>query len=125
MRGHLLAGLLHEAEALLAQAQELEVLQDDLRPGPGEVQGEGWHVAAEIVHVEDQVLGQVLRLAPERPSNSWIYQPELMARGLDGHHAVEPEIPDELWLDERGDESTGCCVDVHRDIHAALVLVGI
>ena len=51
--------------SLPAEAQEVVVLPDDLVAGPGEVQRERRHVAAEVVDVEDELLGQVL-LRPAR-----------------------------------------------------------
>jgi len=41
------------AVTLFSQAQEVVVLADDFAAGPGEVEREGWHVAAQVVDIED------------------------------------------------------------------------
>ena len=48
--------LLHAPEALVAQPQEQVVLQQHLGARSGEVEGERRHVAAEVAHVEDQLV---------------------------------------------------------------------
>jgi hypothetical protein len=44
---------------------ELVVLGDDLAGALGEVEREGGLVGAEVVDVEDELLGQVLLVAPD------------------------------------------------------------
>jgi hypothetical protein len=46
-------------------ADELVVLGDDLAGALGEVEREGGLVGAEVVDVEDELLGQVLLVAPD------------------------------------------------------------
>jgi len=50
-----LTGLVDAFVSLAAVAQEVVVLCDDLSAGPREVEGEGRHLSAEIVDVENQV----------------------------------------------------------------------
>jgi len=56
------------AIALFAEAEEVVVLADDFAAGAGEVEREGGHVAAEVVHFKDQLFGQILLFAPEGPA---------------------------------------------------------
>jgi hypothetical protein len=58
--------------ALLAEADELVVLADDLGGALGEVEGEGGLLGAEVVDVEDEVLGEVLVRAPDDPANTGV-----------------------------------------------------
>lgn len=58
--------------ALLAEADELVVLADDLGGALGEVEGEGGLLGAEVVDVEDEVLGEVLVGAPDDPANTGV-----------------------------------------------------
>src|SRR4051812_2058737 len=91
VQGDVLAGLLDHPVALAAQPQELEVLQHDLGARAGEVQREGGHVAAQVVDVEHQVLGQELLASPDHPADARVDQAVLVAGGLDGDHPLEPE----------------------------------
>ena len=45
-----------------------------------------------------------------------------MAGGVDRLHAGEPEVPDEIGVDERRDEPTRRAVDVHRDVEVRVRL---
>ena len=125
VHGHVLAGLLDRAVALLAEAEELEVLQDDLGAGPREVQRERGHVTPEVVHVEDQVVRQERRPAPQHPADARIDETELVARRLDGDHPLQAEVPHQVRLQEGGDEAARGGVDVHRhgDAGPRLVVV--
>lgn len=58
--------------ALLAEADELVVLADDLGGALGEVEREGGLLGAEVVDVEDEVLGEVLVRAPDDPANTGV-----------------------------------------------------
>ena len=84
MRGDLASGLLHRAKTAPTKSEERVVLRDDLRARAGEVQGEGRHVAAQVVDVEDQFLGQRLRVAPQDPADPGVDQPVLVAGRVDG-----------------------------------------
>jgi len=57
------------AVAVEAEAHEVVVLGDDLAGGPGEVDLEDRHVAAEIGDMEDEVVGQILGVAPDDPAH--------------------------------------------------------
>lgn len=60
------------AVAVLAEADELVVLADDLGGALGEVEGEGGLLGAEVVDVEDEVLGEVLAGAPDGPADAGV-----------------------------------------------------
>ena len=56
------------AVAVLAEADQLVVLADDLGGALGEVEGEGGLVCAEVVDIEDKLLGEVFWGAPDDPA---------------------------------------------------------
>ena len=62
------------AVAVLAKADELVVLANDLRSALGEVQGERRLVCTEVVDVEHKFFGEVLWLPPDDPSYTWVYE---------------------------------------------------
>jgi len=53
---------------VLSETDQLVVLANNLRSALGEVEREGGLVSAEIVDVEDQLLGKVFRRPPDNPS---------------------------------------------------------
>ena len=113
------ACLLHAPVAVEAETQQRVVLRDDLRPRAREVQRERRHVAAEVVDVEDEILRQRRAVAPDGPADARVDEPVLVARGVDRRHAGDAEVPFEIGIDERGDESAGGRVDVDRHVDAA------
>lgn len=60
------------AVAVLAEADELVVLANDLGRALGEVEGEGGLLGAEVVDVEDEVLGEVVAGAPDGPADAGV-----------------------------------------------------
>lgn len=56
--------------ALLAEADELVVLAQNLGSTTGEVQSEGSLVCSKVVNVENELLGEVLRIAPDAPADT-------------------------------------------------------
>jgi hypothetical protein len=58
----------------------------DLAPGPAEIQGEGWHVAPEIVDTENQFFRQMRPLTPDDPTDAERRQTVLVTRAVDGSH---------------------------------------
>ena len=116
---------LHDpAVAVTAEAHEVVVLPDDLVAGPGEVERERRHVAAEVVDVEHEVLGQVLCRPPDDEADARVGQAVLVARHVDRLDLREPEVPFEVGMQERGDEPAARRVDVDRDVGAVLGVVG-
>lgn len=67
--------------APLAEADELVVLANDLGGTLGEVEGEGGLLGAEVVDVEDEVLGEVLVGAPDDPANTGVDEAVLVFGG--------------------------------------------
>lgn len=60
------------AVAVLAETDELVVLANDLRGTLGEVEGERGLLSTEVVDVEDQVLGEVVAVAPDGPADTGV-----------------------------------------------------
>lgn len=60
---------------MLAEADKLVVLADHLGGAFREVEGEGSLVCAEVVDVEDELLWEVFRRAPDDPAYAWVDKP--------------------------------------------------
>src|SRR5210317_285092 len=120
--GRVVAGLVDLAVSFNTQAQEIVILGNDLSAGAGEVQGEGRHVAAQVVDPEDQVVGQVFLVAEDAPADTERGQSELVAGGVDRLDPRQAEIPFQLRLDKGGEEAAAGAVDVDRDIQTGLLL---
>src|SRR5215211_2699178 len=90
--------------ALEAEPQEVVVLRDHLGARPREVERERRHVVAEVVDPEDQVLRQSLAVTPDDPAHAGVDEPVLVPGGVDRDDARQAEVPDEIGVDERGDE---------------------
>ena len=120
--GNILSTQLHCRVPDPTEAQELVVLQQHLRAWAREVQGKRRHVAAEVAHSEDEILWQPLRFAPDHPADPWVHEPVLVARGRDRPHALEAEIPHDVWLQEWRDHGAGCTVNVNRHVEAGVCL---
>ena len=115
--------LLHDVGVTLAaQADEVVVLRQHHRGARGEVQRERGVGLAEIVLVEDQVLGEVGLLPEDQPADARIDQPVLVSRDIDRTHLLEPEVPLRLGIEERPHETAAGAVDVHRDVQVPLPL---
>ena len=71
------------AVAALAQADQLVVLPNDLGSTAGEVESKGSLVRSEVVDVEDELFGEVLGVAPNRPTDTRIHQTVLVAGDVD------------------------------------------
>ncbi len=94
-------------------------------PGPREAEREGRHVVAQVVDPEDEVLGQGVGVAPDGPADARVHQTVLVPRRVDGLHARQPEVPQEVGVDERRDEGARGAVHVHRHVDAGPLLVGV
>ena len=105
-----------------AHPQKVVVLADDLVATLGEVEGEGRHIAAEVVDLEDQFLGELIGVAPHHESDTGIGQPVLVPTDVDRRHSRQPEVPFEIGLKEGDDESAAGGVDVHRNIESGVLL---
>lgn len=108
------------AVTVLAETDELVVLANDLRGTLGEVEGEGGLVGAEVVDVEDELLGEVLGSPPDDPADTGVDEAVLVAGDVDGDDLFTSEIPLEVGDDKGGDETTAGSIDVDGDIHAPL-----
>ena len=104
-----------------AQADEVVVLGHDLAGRPGEVDLEDRHVAAEVGDVEDQVVGQVLGVAPQHPAHPERGQAELVARGADRLDPGDAEVPHHVGGAEGGEEGAAGTVDVDVDVEAGVL----
>ncbi len=74
------------AVALLAQADQLVVLADDLAGSLGEVESEGRLVGTEVVDVEDELLGEILGGAPDDPADAGVDETILQSPRLAHTH---------------------------------------
>src|SRR5208282_4775259 len=89
---------------------------------PGEVDGEGRHLAAEVVHLEDEILRQVLRVAPDHPARAKRREAEFVARGRDRLDPRQAEVPYKVRRAERREERARRSIDVDVDVEALLGL---
>ncbi len=112
--------ILDFAVAFFAEAQEVVILADNFSTGAGKVERERGHVAAEVIHVEDQFLGKVVLFAPKRPADAQRGQTKLMAGGIDGFHAGQAEVPEEVRLGEGRQKSAAGPIDVDGDVEPRL-----
>ena len=87
----------------------------------GEVQRERRVALAEVVLVEDEVLGQVAALAEDQPAEARVHEPVLVARDVDRAHPLEAEVPRRVGVQERPHEAAAGAVDVQRDVEALLL----
>src|SRR6266480_5296631 len=122
MQGNVLASLLNARIAGPAEAEEVVVLGDDLVAGTREIQGEGGHLAAEVVHVKDEIIGQLVFVAPDDPADAGIDKTVFMAGGIDGLDARNTEVPFEVRLQKWRDEASAGGIDVDGNIEALLLL---
>ena len=114
--GRVVAGLVNLAVAFAAETQEVIILCDDLPPGAGKVQREGRHVAAKIIHIENQIRRQIGLLAPHHPTGSERREAEFMARGVDGFDSWQSKIPHKIGCAKWSQESTARGIDMDRNI---------
>ena len=106
----------------IAQAQEVVVLRDDLPGRAGEVDLEDRHVAAQVVDVEYQVVGELLAISPDDPADAQRSQPELVPRAADRLDPGETEVENHLRRAERREEGAAGPVHVNVDIKAGIGL---
>ena len=114
--------LVHPLVADPAQPDEVVVLGGDLARRPGEVDLEHRHVAAQVADVEDQVVGQLGGVAPHDPADAERRQTELVARGADGLHPGQSEVPDDVGRAERRQERPTRAIDVQIDVQTRVGL---
>ena len=65
---------------------------------------------------------QIGGFTPDDPAHAGIHQSVFVAGGVDGFHARQLEIPEQVRLDERGHETAARAVDVDRNIKARFLL---
>lgn len=63
------------------------------------------------MQLKDQVLGEVLLVAPNNPSNANIAQSKLVSRCIDGNYPGDLEVPNEVRVCKWRDKSTRCSVN--------------
>jgi hypothetical protein len=73
--------------------QKVEVLSDNRRSWPGEVERERVFHRAEVVEFEYEVFRQTCLVAPNHPTNADVGKTKLMATGVDGNDTRKFEIP--------------------------------
>lgn len=73
--------------------------------------------------MEDKLLGKEVLRPPERPSDSGADQAIFVSRNVDRHDSGDPEVPNEVGVDEGSDEPSGGGVDVDLDVEAGLLFL--
>src|SRR5215208_4972645 len=119
---HVPALLLHAPVALETEPEEVVVLSYDLRARAREVQREGGHISPEVVHPEDEILRQGLRVAPECPANTRVDPAVLVARGVDRSYARQAEVPDQIGVYKGSYHSSRSPIYVDRHVEAGTLL---
>ncbi len=109
-------------KTLAAEPKEQIVLRDNLTGGTRKVQREGRHVAAQIIDVEDQIVGQIGFVAPDDPTDSQRREAVFVSRGVDRTHACQAKVPDQIRFDERRGKPARCGIDMHGNIEVGLKL---
>lgn len=95
------------------------VLSDDLRSSAREVEGKRCLIGTEVVDVEDEFLGQVLGVAPYNPTDTRVYESVLVSGDVDGRDFGKTEVPEQTGVNEGGNETTRCSIDVDININVA------
>lgn len=78
-------------------------------------------VGPEVVNVEDEFLGEELRVTPDDPADAGVDEAVLVARNVDADDVGEAEVPFEFGDHEGGYEAAGCGVDVDGGVEATLI----
>ena len=104
------------AVTFLAETEEVVVLAGDLAARPREVEGEGGHVAAQVIDVEDQVFGKILGFAPDHPPDAEGRQAELVPRGVDRLDPGNAEVPLQFGSAEGRQEPAAGAIDMDGDV---------
>ena len=138
--------VLHDGSVTIEpKVNQVVVLADNVSPRSREVQCVRLLGAAQVVEFEDQVFWQQRLVAPDDPAYTGVDKTELVARSIDGLHALVFKVPAKsislfpshesvealpgrtasLGMCERGDETTTSGIDVDWNIHSrpGLILV--
>jgi hypothetical protein len=94
-------------------------LSDDLRSSAGEVEGKGCLIGTEVIDVEDEFLGQVLGVTPYDPTDTRVNESVLVSGDVDRRNFGKTEVPEQTGVNEGGDETTRCSIDVDININVA------
>src|SRR5215218_5022557 len=119
---HVPALLLNTPVALETETQEVVVLSHDLRAWAREVQREGGHVSPQVVHPEDEILRQGLRVAPDGPANPRVDPAVLVARGVDRSHPRQAEVPEKIGVYKWCDHAPRSPIYVDRHVETSTLL---
>ena len=106
----------------MAQMDEVEVLRHHLGSRPGEVHADRWHLAAEVVDVEAQLLRQIGLLSPQHPAHTGENTAVFMAAGVDRLHAGQAEVPTQLRGIKRRHKGTGGTINVDGNVEPRALL---
>ena len=85
----------------------------------GEVKGESWLVGAKVVYMEDEIFGKVFFTAPDCPADAGVDETVLVAANVDAPHERKAEVPLQLWVYERRDETAARRVHMDGCVPAA------
>src|SRR5207342_3205495 len=85
-------------------------------------EGEGRVGLAQVVLVEDEVLGQIGLFPEDQPADAGVDEPELVAGDVDRADLLEPEVPFRFRVEEGPDEAAARPVDVEWHVEAPVPL---
>lgn len=71
----------------------------------GEIEGEGWLIRSKIVDMEDELIRQIFLAPPDDPPDSGVDEAVLVSTDIDALHQRQPEIPFQVRVQERRNES--------------------
>lgn len=88
------------------------------------VESESGLISSQVIDVEDQLFREIFLATPHHPSNSWVYQPILVATHVDTFHQRKAEIPHKMWIQEGSYKASTCGVYVNWDVPAEMIARG-
>jgi hypothetical protein len=76
-------------------------------------------VAPQVVDVEEQLLGEVLRGPPDGPPDAWVAQAVLVPADVDALHPLVAEVHRQLGVRKRRHKRPARAIHVDGDLPAA------
>lgn len=117
--------LLDLAVALESEPDEVVVLPEDLRRRAREVEPDLRDAGPEVIDRERHLVGKIFLVFPDDPAQPRVDQSELVARGRDGEHPFQAEVPLPFGVQEGEDEASRGGIDMDRDLESGPAVVGV
>src|SRR5665648_297144 len=108
--------------SLTTESKEVVVLNDHLPGWTREVDLKDRHVSAQVVHVKDQLVGELLAVPPDDPTDAQRRQPELVPRSADRLDPRQAKVEDHVGCAKGSEEGATGPIHVYVDIEAGLGL---